>query len=317
MLEKEIGGYMNIENNYGKEYHNCYSFNSARNCLQYIIRKRKIKKIYLPYYLCLVIEDVCKIENVEIIYYHIDEKFMPIIKNYDLSESKFVYIVNFFGQLSKKQINKLRKKFVNVIIDNTHEFYEKNNNTIDTIYNCRKYFGVPDGAYLSSNVQLDEQYKKAKSIDRIKYLYGRYETKASEFYDDFIRADESFNNREIEMMSDITHNMLRGINYRKIRKIRKSNFKCLNKKLKKYNKLKINKVGNYMYPFVVDSGAELRKELISKKIYIPKLWPNLDKFELNDFEKEIYKNMLPLPIDQRYNRKDMDYIATVINDTME
>lgn len=41
-----------------------------------------------------------------------------------------------------------------IILDNTQSFFQKPISGIDTIYSCRKYFGVPDGAYLSTNILL-------------------------------------------------------------------------------------------------------------------------------------------------------------------
>lgn len=57
---KEIGGYLELEQNSGSEFRsNGIALNSARNCLRYLIRARKIKKIWLPKFLCSVISDTC------------------------------------------------------------------------------------------------------------------------------------------------------------------------------------------------------------------------------------------------------------------
>lgn len=42
---KEIDGYLELEQNSGNEFHSSgIALNSARNCLRYLIRTRKIKK---------------------------------------------------------------------------------------------------------------------------------------------------------------------------------------------------------------------------------------------------------------------------------
>lgn len=68
-----------------------------------------------------------------------------------------------------------------------------------------------------------------------------------------------------------------------------------------------------MYPFLVENGAMLRKRLLKEKIYIPLLWPNVIQ-DLNpiDIEYKLADNILPLPCDQRYTIKDMDYIVEKI-----
>ena len=51
--------------------------NSARNCLKYILRAYKIPKIHLPYYICPVVRQAIREENVKMEFYHIDKFFMP------------------------------------------------------------------------------------------------------------------------------------------------------------------------------------------------------------------------------------------------
>ncbi len=313
-MQTEIGGYLNYEQNYGKEFYKNYiTLNSSRNCLQFLIREKNIKEIYIPYYLCLVIEETCKNENIKIKYYHIDENFMPIINNIPTKKNTYIYIVNYFGLIKKHQVKNLKKKYNNIILDNTHDFFTHNYKNIDVIYNCRKYFGVPDGAYLKTTIKIDEgAYLKAHSLNRIKHLFGRYEQSAQKFYEDFNKADKSFDNKNVELMSDITHNMLKSLNYKKIYKIRIRNFNYLKKYFSSQNKIKLKKNSNFMYPLLINNGSELRKYLINKKIYIPHLWPNIDKFSLNAFEKDLFNNLVLIPIDQRYNIITMKKIINII-----
>ena len=320
MLNKEIGGYLEVERNFGKEFYSGLALNTSRNCLQLLIRDKKIKKLYIPYYLCLVIEETCISEKVEIIYYHIDSSFKPILENVLLNDNEYIYIVNYFGMLSCEYIKKIRDKYKNIILDNTHSFYSKPLDGVDTIYNCRKYFGVPDGAYLISNLDInniEKRFEEANSLSRIKHLFGRFQKDAESFYEDFSCAEGELDNCDIMLMSKITHNMLCSIDYDRVYKSRLKNYDVLAKELKEINLLKINRSGTYMYPLLVHNGSELRTYLIKNKIYVPKLWPNLDKFELNDFERNLFENLVPLPIDQRYSESDMNIILKVIEKFLE
>lgn len=57
----EIGGYIELwENRGGMLHEGAVALNSARSCLEYLIRARGITKILLPYYLCDSIEKVCR-----------------------------------------------------------------------------------------------------------------------------------------------------------------------------------------------------------------------------------------------------------------
>ena len=47
---KEIGGFFELQLRKGEHYHKgAVQLNTARNCLEYILRAKKYKKIYIPY----------------------------------------------------------------------------------------------------------------------------------------------------------------------------------------------------------------------------------------------------------------------------
>ena len=79
---EEIGCHFKFENISGNHYHNTnLLLSSGRNCLRYILRERNIKTLFLPYFLCESLSEVCNLEAVNIIFYNIDENFMPLNLN--------------------------------------------------------------------------------------------------------------------------------------------------------------------------------------------------------------------------------------------
>ena len=87
---------------------------------------------------------------------------------------------------------------------------------------------------------------------------------------------------------------------------RNDNFEFLNKILYAINGLDIQKTtGAYMYPLLLICGEEVRLKLQQRKIYVPLLWPNAS-------EHELAGNLVPLPCDQRYTLRDMQYIVDTI-----
>ena len=110
-------------------------------------------------------------------------------------------MVNYYGQLTNDKVVFLKKKFNRIILDNTQAFYQRPLLGIDTIYSCRKFFGVPDGAYLSSDCILNEELEVDISRNRMTHILGRYEGKASDYYNDFRTNDESL--RMAPLMQDV------------------------------------------------------------------------------------------------------------------
>lgn len=308
---KEMGGFLELELNHGSEFHEQgVALNSGRNCLRYLIRARKIKKIWLPKLLCSAISDTCLEEKVKISYYSVDDKLRPVltgIKNRD----DWVYLINFYGQYSSDEIVSYAKEYKNLIVDNVQAFYTKPIEGLDTIYTCRKFFGVPDGGYLYTDCVRSEILQKDESYDRLTFLAGRLERSANEFYSAYRENEQRIDGLPLRRMSMVTQNLLRGIDYEQIKKERERNFSYLHEHLRSINQLELCLPdGPYMYPLLVKDGAEIRKSLQENKIYVPTLWPNvLESLAQREVEYSLAENILPLPCDQRYDLNDMRYLV--------
>ena len=312
---KEYGGYIEFERYYHEEYHkHALAFNTGTNCLVFLIRKKKIKKIYLPYFMCPTAARACDANGIEIEYYHIDKSFRPLLKK-RLPEDEYIYLVNYYGQIDNQEISSYQAIYGNVIIDNVQAFFQLPVKGIDTIYSCRKFFGVPDGAYLYTDVRYDlTDIEQDCSLGRLAHLAGRLEQTGSEFFEQYKKNEKELLNSPIRKMSQVTANLLRGIDYPLVLKKRNENFQYLHDKLQKQNGLSIKSVeGAYMYPLYVKEGGQIRQKLCAAQVYIPLLWPGvLEKCSKDMIEYKLSKNVLPLPVDQRYNVEDMDYISYMV-----
>lgn len=314
-MKQEYGGYIELDTYQGKEYHeNALALNCGRSCLKLLLEKEKIKKIYLPYFCCDSVAQPCRKSGTEIEYYHIKQDFRPIFEK-ELKENEWVYIVNYYGQLTQSEICSYKNQYQNIVIDNAQAFFESPAEKIDTLYTCRKFFGVADGAYLYTDISnVEDDFEKDYSFERMRFLLGRYEKEANEFYQDYVENNHLFREEPVKTMSKLTHNLLRGIDYEKVSQTRKMNFAYLHQKLNSFNRLDLNvPEGAFMYPFYIEGGENLRKQLQKKRIYIPTLWADVfDVCEETDLEYDMAKNILPIPVDQRYTTEDMEYLATEV-----
>lgn len=311
----EIGGYFGFEDLGHKEYYpGLLALNTARNALCYIIKAYKIKKIFIPYYLCSSIENMLIKNNVPFEKYHIEENLKPVL-NTKLEIDEYILIVNYYGQICEERVQALGEKYKNVILDNTQAFFQPPLERMPTFYSCRKFFGVPDGAYLSTEKILNEEFETDVSKDRMKHLLGRYEGNASDHYCDFKQNDRALANEPIKMMSRLTKNILGAIEYQKVINRRNSNFEYLNEKLKDMNPLKlIIPNGPFAYPFYSENAVDIRRKLAEKKIYIPLLWPGITEDEgAGEPEKRYARNILPIPCDQRYKLAELKIVLEFLS----
>lgn len=310
---KEIGGYLNLELNYGLEkYPELIKLNSGRNCLKYLVRARRIKKIILPEYICDSVIETCVKENLKIQYYEINDRMLPQIDN--IHSDEYIYIVNYFSQLDLDQIKDYKYKYRNIILDNAQSFYQQPLPGIDTLYTCRKYFGVPDGAYLSTDSFLKDELAESFSANRSIHLLGRFEAGANKYFLDFQKAEKDLGQEDIAKMSGLTQNMLKSIDYEAIKFKREKNYNFLKNKFADLNQLKVKIVeGPFSYPLLISKGNELKDKLIAEKIYVPTLWPNvLEASDKNSFSYYLANNLISIPVDQRYDLEDMEYIYKTI-----
>ena len=309
----EIGGYIEFEKYSGKMLHEgAVALNYARNALLYLCRAKGIKKIAIPKFLCDSVGGVCRKNGIECRYYSITNEFTP--KNITIESDEWIYIVNYYGQISNSKIKELKKKYNRIIVDNVQAYFQNPADGVDTIYTCRKFFGVPDGAFLYTDKLLDDELPQDESFEKIHYLLGRYERTASEFYAEYAANEKSAENEPIKRMSKLTENLLHGIDYKFIKNRRTDNFRLLHNEFESINRLKLTvPEGAFMYPLYIENGAEIRKKLQAEKIYIPTLWP--DVFDIcteDELEYDMAKNILPLPVDQRYGFAEVNYVMSKI-----
>lgn len=304
---KEIGGYIELDTYTGKMLHgDGVKLNCGRNALAYIIKAKNIKKLWMPRFMCDSCDKVLSDNHVDVEYYSIGLDFKPVIKEWD----GWLYVVNFYGQLSNGYLTSLGDS---IIVDNAQAYFQEPIPGVDTLYTCRKFFGVADGAILYTDKYIEVE-NQDESFNRMNFLLGRYERSASQFYQEYVDNNHFFRNEPIKKMSKLTENLLHGIDYEVVMKKRTQNFAYLHEKLHSLNKLNLSvPYGAFMYPLYIENGAEVRKELQTRKIFIPTLWPAVFNLcEENEYEYDMAKNILPIPVDQRYGMRDMEYIVQEI-----
>ena len=307
---KEIGGYIELDNYHLPMLHKgAIALNCGRNALAYLIKARNIKKLWIPKFICDSVTCVCEREGVPYSLYSIGYDFLPA-RHIELSEGEWLYFVNYYSQIDNETIKKFEQQYTRIIVDNAQSYFQPLIPGVDALYTCRKYFGVADGAFLYTDVRLDEDFEQDESFERMHFLLGRFERTALEFYSEYVANNEFFVNEPIKEMSKLTRNLLHGIDYDMVKRIREDNYSFLHEKLCGINRLKLSvKPGTFMYPLMLENGAVIRRKLQKMNIYIPILWSDVfDVCDENETEYQMAKDILPLPIDQRYTPSDMEYI---------
>lgn len=311
-----IGGYFGLELKSGSHFHSesdSILLNSGRNCLEYILKSNQYKKLYLPYFTCDVLLEPLVRLQIPYIFYNINKNLEPIF-NFDNLEHDAVFLyTNYFG-IKGEFVKQLAKKVGNLIIDNAQGFFSAPISGIDTFYSPRKFLGVSDGAYLFAKNKLHDKFEMDCSADRMAHLLIRIDKNAEEGYINFSKNDKSLEGQPIKIMSNLTKQILKSIDYNKIIDTRTTNFKYIHNKLQDINKLKFTFDANdvpMVYPFWT-GDKNLRARLQQNQIYCATYWPNVKLWNSSILERELTDNIIPLPIDQRYSQADMQKIISYV-----
>lgn len=297
-------------------FENTIALKSARSAFNLLIKYLKVKKVYIPFYICEVMMEPIKLNNIDYEYYAIDESFAPIFDKL-LSKGEYFLYINYFG-INEKTVRNIYKRYKRqLILDNTHAFFADKAMVNYSFNSARKFFGVSDGAFLYmdgieyNNDNIKSQLKESPKSHLIHLREGKRKIAFKEY-----RQAESEMNAEIEKISSYSVDLLGKLDYKFIRERRVKNFNILALELKDYNSLEVSEVTTeipFAYPFL--SKAKLQREqLISKGIFFPRLWPNVleDSVKEFSFEKKLARDMFPLPIDHRWKEQEMNYIISII-----
>jgi len=316
---RSIGGFFSLElphNTWGELYPEAIRLNSGRSCLEYILKARKYKKVWLPYYTCDAILQPIVRNGFDYEFYHIDKDF-HIVDKVHVGEDEVLIYTDYFGLMDGYALEVANQYSPNVVLDNTQAFFTRPCRNTDVFNTCRKFFGVSDGAYLFTDAKLDIDIPQDYSRGRMKAILDRLDRSPEEAFQEYHDSEESLSHCGMRTMSKLTQSIMDSIDYSDVANRRLKNFYRLDKVLADTNEMHFHincDTIPMVYPYYCHKKG-LREYLISNKIYVAKYWPNVVEWAgIDSFEADLADNLLPLPIDQRYNEEDMDIITrTIIN----
>lgn len=315
---KPIGGFFELELPHGGErlHPLAHALSTGRACMMVMLRHLAPKRVYVPFYTCDAALDPFARLGIETISYALDETLFP--QNLpELDEGEYILWTNYFG-VCGEQTDKIKERFAKqALLDDTHVFFRNGHPGHWSFTSARKYFGVPDGAFLYSPVTLDVKAERFKGISLTHGLLRRlgHQIEAYEAYKEYERSLDC----SVCAISEVSEGMLRGVNISRVAEARLRNFDYLHSVFGEHNQLPIKQISDVPFCYPYFPNKPVNKDILyAKGMFIPSFWPDLltrnkDGF---DFEKRISVELLPLPIDHRYTPTDLkrmvDYLVSEI-----
>ena len=293
---------------------NIFYTDSGRSSLRFFLKNIKPKKVLLPDFLCEVILDVLKSENIEYSFYHIN-KDLSIDKSSLKNNFDIFYIINYFGVI--QDISNIEEIIKNkIIIEDNVFFYNFENRGFKKWFSFnsyRKVTNLADGSLIKTNLELKDSRENKNIFSRykyeakkIKYEFVKFNKQEEKKYLELFQKGEELLDKQnfIGKISDESIYLLTLYEYDKIKKIRKERFEKL---YKEFNKYCLNKNPKEYSFFVLklDNRNEIRKKLFEYKIFLPIHWPKIT-------DNNLYNEIISVPLFENYSNEEFDYMIKIL-----
>ena len=303
--------------------------------------RNSAKRVLLPAYTCQTVIDPFLQEGWAICYYGISRQLR--IDTDDLSEKFKVFKPNlcvahpYYGaDLNQKELDALSELKDNgccLVEDLTQCVFSTQRSEIFDYFtgSYRKWFPIPDGAFLVGKENIGESHLEenadfVKTMADAMYLRGVFQRSGDVNVKEISRRVGNMAISHISKginlhgMSSFSKSLLQQSDLEASMKQRFENYHFLYKNLAKAHNVKV--VDRKMeeitcaplfFPIYVKERTAFQKHLAQNEIYAPVLWPvHTKELLINDTIKQMFDEILMLPIDQRYGMEDMKRMIDVI-----
>jgi dTDP-4-amino-4,6-dideoxygalactose transaminase len=321
---------------------------SGRGAIKLLLEsiKQDRKRALLPSYTCDSVLKPFKEAHYEMDFYLLDNDlsirtndFLRKIESYNPS---IIFFQSYFGFDTLNNIlpyyKSLKERGIVIIEDITHSWLSGINKTDSDYYiiSFRKWMEIPDGgAQISIDRQFEESslefehtevitlFSKASQLKN-EYMNSGNEDLKDLFRPMFYRIEEILNtNTEVFRMSDMTATILNNADFELIKNKRRKNylrlssmFPCVGDLAPVFNSLEDGIVPLYFPVIVRNDREQCQQYFAERKVYCPVIWPipaNI-KTAVNENDLSLFRKILCIPCDQRYDEEEMDKIAQIGKD---
>lgn len=318
-------------------------FSLCREALLVIAKRygNTSKRVLIPAYTCQTVLDPFFQEGWDIEYYNISKQLRidtdDLKSKYDAFNPTLCIAHPYYGaDLNEKELEGfrgLKRKGCVLVEDLTQCVFSKQHSSIFDYFvgSYRKWFPIPDGAFmigrLDDNHEMQEYSAFVEPMSDAMYLRGVFHRTGDNNIKEISRRVGNIAISHISgeivphKISSFSTSLLNEIDVVETIQKRHENYRYLYEQLSNSDMCapldrSIDELtcAPLFFPIYVKDRASFQKKLAQHEIYAPVLWPvHTEKLLINESIKEIYNEILMLPIDQRYGIEDMKRMIEVIN----
>lgn len=306
-----IGGFLGLElpESAGGYHPSRNAVASGRVALLLIARSKGYKTLLLPEIYCGDVAKYLRVNGIGVSFYAQRDSLFPSPN--EAKPGVATVIVNYFGLLTE-EIARESVRFGEIIIDNCHAFFDQGIPGVPSFNSARKFFGVPDGAYIVNAGQdvVSGLPERELGSDGLAYLIDRLDERKNCLYDYRI-AENRLGSASPQKISRFAARILESIDYDRVKSTRRRNFETLHQHIGNINQFDYLNLGKgcvpLTYPFQLKNQdlESLRIFLKGQRVYCPFYWPADDSTMVSEASVNWSRSIVSLPIDQRYSEQEM------------
>lgn len=311
----EVGGYFATETWLGANnaYHHTLALKSGRAALQLLLHHLKPSHAWLPRYTCRVVYQPFEALGIPYTLYSINEKAEPL----ELPEPDAGHVLLYinYNDACRPMAEALAAVWQQqLIIDNTQAFAWQPRLQAWSFNSVRKWMGVADGAYLyapSGQPLPDTGRLLPNTAYTNRHLELRRQGHTQEGYP-FFQENERLCGEGLALMSAYSHRIVQQADVPAMLARRKANYQQLHQTLQPYNQWQLHAGDAHAtpmyYPFLPKRPIS-HQACWQQQLFVPRLWAEVQHIPGSQpNEKQWAEQLLPLPIDHRYDEKDMNQL---------
>ncbi|VAW63372.1 hypothetical protein MNBD_GAMMA11-1566 [hydrothermal vent metagenome] len=293
--------------------HICFT-DSGRSSLRLFIRSGNSKKKFIiPDFLCHVVEDVLKEENVDYIFYNILDDLSINISSIQSKNYDVLYLINYFGVVHDIRALNINNKIIiedNVFFSNfkNTEQYEK----WFSFNSFRKISSLADGSMVKTSLPVSECVKNSEArfvklkekakINKYKYLnsgVGSERDYLRLFDEGEVMLDQQ---SEVYKMSDASLYRLLYIDKTNNQHVLKQRFDLMRQTFEKFD---FGKNPDYysFFPMRVKNRDALRSAMKKHGVFLPVHW------SCATIKNRLYEEIISIPLFTIYEDNEFMYLV--------
>lgn len=315
-----MGGFMELQlpetNNLPfRESSHCAFVSSGRAALECLLRSLKTppEAVWVPRFACNTLLEPMHRLGVPIKRYGVGEDFSFRIPR-NLSPREVLLLIDYFGFGGETIAEAAARHKGLSIVDATTALFAQPPRETASFYSLRKFVGTSDGGIAQAPFPIALPPGEDRSAKRALFMLQRAEEGANAALPANLAAEEELHSPALRM-SPLTRKFLDSIDFEKTERRRRENYRILYEALHPINRLHLPEKppsAPFCYPLV--SGIpRLRDELIDAGVALPLFWPEvIEENPAYSSENRLARTLLPLPLDQRYSKADMERLIRLI-----